>query len=162
SDTLSETSQIDIPSPNVLQDRLQYKSMSPKIFISYSHEDADEAEEIKSRIENRGLGTWFDVEDIEVGESIAQKIAEGISRADLFVVLLSKSSVRSGWVEDELNQAKTKENIEGDVFILPLLLEDCEIPRIIGHKKYADGTESYEEAVSDVMSAVQTHLDTID
>ena len=65
------------------------------VFISYSHKDRWIAKQFVSLIEQESRGrirTFLDEKDIEGGESIAEKIREGIRRCDELVVLLTPSS----------------------------------------------------------------------
>jgi TIR domain-containing protein len=65
------------------------------------------------------------------------KISEGLKDADYLVVVLSQASVSSRWVEQELNAALTNQ-IAGKGIVLPVLLEDCELPMLLRKRLYAD------------------------
>ncbi|MCP4268934.1 MAG: toll/interleukin-1 receptor domain-containing protein, partial [Candidatus Brocadiaceae bacterium] len=69
---------------------------------------------------------------------VIEKIREGIDQVDYVGVILSSHSVDSPWVKKEVDIAMNQE-IEGRrVKVLPLLLEDCELPGFIKGKLYAD------------------------
>lgn len=76
------------------------------------------------------LNRW----EIKVGDSITEKINEAIRRNDYLIVVLSKASVKSEWVKKELNAALMKELKKKSVVVLPLLMEDCEVPPLIADK----------------------------
>ena len=46
--------------------------------------------------------------------------------------------MRSSWVEKELNAALAIELERKDVFVLPLVIDDCDIPVFLKDKLYAD------------------------
>lgn len=57
-----------------------------------------------------------------------KKIFEvGLAQAGLFIVILSKNSVVSKWVREELDTAIVRK-IEGVTRIVPVVIDDCEIP----------------------------------
>ncbi len=86
---------------------------------------------------------WFDQGEIKVGDSISEKVASGILESGWLVLVMSRSSVTSAWVKKELSAAITRELEERRVFILPVLLENCEIPVFLRDKLYADFREDY-------------------
>jgi len=59
---------------------------------------------------------------------------------DYFAVILSRHSVRSEWVQRELQVAMQRELQERKVVVLPLLLEAVEMPPFLRDKLYADFT----------------------
>jgi hypothetical protein len=61
-----------------------------------------------------------------------------IDMADFVVVVLSASSVKSSWVQHELEVAINNEITNRKVKVLPVLKDDCEIPGFLKAKRYAD------------------------
>jgi predicted nucleotide-binding protein len=72
------------------------------VFISYSNKDRDFAEKLAADLRASGVGVWFDQWEIKVGDSITQKINDGIHDNDYLAVVLSPDSVASPWVRKEL------------------------------------------------------------
>jgi predicted nucleotide-binding protein len=68
------------------------------VFISYSSKDRDFAERLAADLRASGVGVWFDQWEIKVGDSITQKINDGIHDNDYLAVVLSPDSVASDWV----------------------------------------------------------------
>ncbi len=80
-----------------------------KVFISYSHRDADVCKGISDILtDGLGLDVWYDTE-LKPGEKYREKIVGEIKNSELFIILLSNSSVASEWVQDELEYAKKKQ-----------------------------------------------------
>src|SRR5579862_9473575 len=78
------------------------------VFISHSHQDRWIAKQWVRLIEEtnkKGVRTFLDEKDIEGGDSIAEKIREGIRQCNELVVLLTPSSVRREWVVVEMSVA---------------------------------------------------------
>jgi hypothetical protein len=128
---------------------------SPKVFLSYSKVDKDAAKRIASSLKKKGYLVWYDEWEIKVGDSIIEKITNGIVESDFLLVLLSKNSVESKWVREELNAAKMREINKRNVFILPILLDDCRIPILISDKKYADMRNSYRKGMADLLKTLK-------
>jgi formylglycine-generating enzyme required for sulfatase activity len=124
------------------------------VFISYSSKDRDFAEKLAADLRASGVGVWFDQWEIKVGDSITQKINDGIHDNDYLAVVLSPDSVASPWVKKELNVAMMKELNRRSVFVLPILYQDCEIPELIADKRYADFRKSYEFGFSEVLKVL--------
>ena len=80
------------------------------VFISYSRDDLDFVEnEIVSEIEKlNGINCWLDIHDIEAGaESFPDVIKQGLEECFIFLIMLSKSSMKKEWPLKELKDAET-------------------------------------------------------
>jgi len=125
-----------------------------RVFISYSSKDKEFAEKLALDLKERGVGIWFDKWEIKIGDSIIEKINQGIERNDFLAIVLSRASVKSEWVKKELNSAIIKELERSSVFVLPILHEECEIPRLLKEKKYANFVDSYEEGLKEILATI--------
>jgi hypothetical protein len=112
---------------------------------------------------------WVDTWEINVGDSIVQKIQEAIQEASALIVVLSEASVNSEWCKKELSVGLIRELEEKRVIVLPVLIDDCDIPVFLRDKKYADFRENYDdglrvtlEAVAKVTSDTQGRIDSPD
>ena len=79
------------------------------VFISYSRDDIDFVENIVSEIERiNGVNCWLDVHDIEAGaKSFPNEIKQGLKDCFIFLIMLSKSSMKKEWPLTELKDAET-------------------------------------------------------
>jgi len=77
----------------------------PLIFISYSSKDLALASQIDSCLQKSDLQTWFAPRDIEAGTSFAERITEGIKKADLLLLVFTSNTNASPHVALELNLA---------------------------------------------------------
>ena len=107
---------------------------TPRAFISHSHEDKERfVLEFAKRLRENGVNAWLDEWEMNVGDSIVEKIfSEGIKGCDYFIIILSKNSIASNWVRAELDSACVK-RIEGNTKIMPLILDDVEVPDSLKH-----------------------------
>ncbi len=74
-------------------------------FLSYSSDNAREAENLKALMEQSGIPVWMASEKILVGENFADIIPPAIDDCACFVLLLTEEAQRSAWVPKELDQA---------------------------------------------------------
>ena len=74
-----------------------------KAFFSYAHEDQETVEIIHAALaaEYPDHAVWVNKYEIVAGESLLEKIAEGIDEAEKFFVFLSKVSITKPWVKRE-------------------------------------------------------------
>lgn len=125
----------------------------PKVFISYSSADRKDVEEIVQQLTSRGIEVWYDQWEIKISDSIVQKINDGISSADYLLVALSATSVKSHWVQAELSAA-TMLLVEKGISILPVLLDDCKVPPLLAHLRYANYLKDPAEAIEQIVEAI--------
>lgn len=112
--------------------------MKPSIFLSHSGEDKKFVRGLGKDLQNAGAKVWIDEGEIELGDSLIDKISEGVDEMDYLAVVLSKTSVQSEWVKREVNIALTEEINNKKVKVLPLVIDDCTIPAFLRDKLYAD------------------------
>lgn len=126
------------------------------VFLSHSSADKTFVRELAKDLKCDGHKVWFDEESIQVGQSIPQKIAEGLADSDVVIVVLSSSAVASGWVEQEWSSVIDDDIKTGGSIILPLLLDNCEIPMMLRSKKYADFRESHRVGFAETCRALDS------
>lgn len=125
----------------------------PGIFLSHTHSDSDFANRLAKDLKEAGAEVWIDNAEIKVGESLIEKVSEGIERMDYLAVILSRNSVNSQWVREEIEIAMTQEISGHRIKVLPLLYEPCALPIFLANKRYADFTseEKYAKSLSEVI-----------
>lgn len=124
------------------------------IFISYSHADAGFAHQLATELVEHNAHVWIDTWELNVGDSLVDKIQKAIQDAGALLVILSKASVDSEWCKKELSAGLIRELEEKRVIVLPVLKEECNIPMFLRDKKYADFRKDFEKGVDDLLSAV--------
>jgi hypothetical protein len=81
---------------------------------------------------------WLDEAEMLVGDSLIDKIREGIDAMDYVGAVISRHSIASEWVRRELDVAMNQEIQGRRVKVLPLLIDDCELPGFLMGKLFAD------------------------
>jgi hypothetical protein len=128
------------------------------IFISYSSKDRDFTSKLATDLKSKGLNVWYDQWELKVGDSIIGKIGAAIKAQDYLVVVLSKASVKSQWVIKELGTGLMRELEEKRVVVLPVVIDDCDIPPLLSDKVYADFRSSYSSGLDRLLDAFPGRL----
>jgi hypothetical protein len=111
---------------------------SPSIFLSHCHADKRFARKLARDLTGRGVRVWIDEAEIQLGDSLIEKIQKGIDQMDYLAVVLSPASVSSEWVRREVDIAMHREIRGRRVKVLPLLYKPCNLPPFLEGKLYAD------------------------
>ena len=124
-------------------------------FISYSPRDASFVNRLAEDLVANGVGVWLDRWEIRVGESIIDRIQEGLLESDYLLLILSPDSVNSPWVREELNAARIKQLESRRVVVLPVLYQDVVIPPLLRDKHCADCRgEKYRQGVEELLAVL--------
>lgn len=75
------------------------------VFISYSSKNKELVHKIVRVLEHIGVSYWKAPDMIPVGSNYAREIPRAIRECDLFLLILSKESQESVWVEKEVDSA---------------------------------------------------------
>jgi hypothetical protein len=95
----------------------------PKVFISHSSRNREIASALKEELAMHSISCWIAPDDISLGQTWEDAIADAIAVAPAFIILWSKYSQNSLHVKRELSLAASQ-----DKAIIPLRLDD-EVPR---------------------------------
>jgi len=130
--------------------------MTSSIFLSHNSADKPFARRLAIDLDAQGIRYWLDEAEIKVGESLIEKIREGIDSAAYVAVILSPDSVNSPWVQREVDVAMNQEIQGRRVKVLPLMYRKCDLPGFLLGKKYADFTDEarYEAALEELVRSI--------
>jgi hypothetical protein len=110
------------------------KRARSKIFISYAREDRAIALEIRNMLLNNNFIVNIDTNEILPGQRFDSTILKELESSSIFILILSKNRVSSGYVEYEFNRA-----INSSKQIIPVLVDnDAQIPELINNIQFAD------------------------
>jgi len=109
-----------------------------RIYLSYAQKDKGIADQVASALQTAGHNVWLDVWELTPGDSITSRIEGCITSSDFLLVLLSPQSVEAPWIKYELNAALFRELRDRAITVIPVLIEDCEIPQILSGRAYLD------------------------
>jgi len=103
-----------------------------KVFLCHSSKDKPKVRQYHERLKTeKWINPWLDVEQILPGMDWDKEIRSAVKSSDVVLVFLSNFSIGiEGYVQKEIKQALdvADEKPDGTIFIIPLRLEDCEVP----------------------------------
>ncbi|MCS3453882.1 toll/interleukin-1 receptor domain-containing protein [Bradyrhizobium elkanii] len=88
---------------DVMDDTTEVPAATPRVFLSYTSDDVVVAKRIAEAMEAAGIEVWWDKWCISAGDSLRQKIDEGIAGCSHFLVLLTPRSIKKPWVNQEMD-----------------------------------------------------------
>ncbi len=93
-------------------------------FISYSHKDEEFAKRLHAELQNNGIRCWFAPEDMKTGDKIRGTIDEAIRFRDKLLIVLSEESIKSDWVEKEVETAFEEEKNRKQTVLFPIRIDN--------------------------------------
>jgi uncharacterized protein YjbI with pentapeptide repeats len=106
--------------PSLLNNPIQFYSC----FISYSSKNRIFVDRLYADLQNKGVRCWLASENLKIGEKLRIGIDESIRVHDKLLLVLSKHSVASDWVEQEVETALDRERKEKRIVLFPIRLDD--------------------------------------
>ena len=71
------------------------------VFLSHNSKDKPWVRGLAERLMADDVVVWLDEAEINIGDSLIDKIAEGIKEMKFVAAIISKNSVESSWVQKE-------------------------------------------------------------
>jgi hypothetical protein len=109
-----------------------------KVFISHSSEDKRFTRTLKLDLNENGINTWLDEDELFLGDSLLEKLETSINDSSHFLIVLSESSINSSWVQKELNKVLTTTLAKK---IIPIKYKNCKVPESLKHLLLGDVSE---------------------
>lgn len=124
------------------------------IFISYNRADSAFVDKLANNLVMRRHHIWMDRWELNIGDSLIDRIQNALTESSAILVILSKNSVGSEWCKKELNSGLMRELAEKKVLVLPCIVDDCDIPLFLKDKLYADFRKNPDEAFKQIDDAL--------
>lgn len=113
-----------------------------RVFLCHASQDKPIVRELYQRLLAEGwIDPWLDEEKLLPGQDWDMEIEKAVENADAIVVCLSNTSVsKEGYVQKELKVALTLAlyKPEETIFIVPMRLNECSLPRNLRSIQYID------------------------
>ncbi|MEM9088239.1 MAG: toll/interleukin-1 receptor domain-containing protein [Cyanobacteria bacterium P01_F01_bin.53] len=115
------------------------------VFLSHSSADkktfVDDLYRWFKKVAN--IPVWYDQAVLSGGSIVPDSLGKAIPECRSMVLILSKSSVKSPWVRKEYSLAEHHRTQFEDFKIIPILIEDCELPPFLQDSIYIDARTNY-------------------
>jgi len=133
--------------------------MNQRIFLCHASEDKDAVRRFYAKLEDSGFEPWLDEKDLLPGQLWEDEIPRAIRESGVVLVFLSKVSVsKRGYVQKEFRLAlrELEEIPEGEIFIIPIKVGECEVPTRFRRFQWIDIER--DDATEKVFDAIRTRV----
>lgn len=137
------------------------KAILGKVFISYSCKDKDFVRKLTDEIQDQGYRVWLDEKELIAGDSLPKTIGKAIETCRVSIIVLSRYSISSNWVQYEVSHA-TNRMIKGEMRLIPVLIQDVTLPVELSGLVYVDFRESYDDGLRKVLFALDSEASKYD
>ena len=131
-----------------------------RVFLCYAHDDREIVHKLYDRLVRDGIQIWLDVERLRPGQDWEREIRKAILKSHVVIVCLSQRfNKRRGYRHEELKIAAEKAKLlsSGEVFIIPVRMEKCDMPESLRHLQRVDLFEAggYKELIQALQEYVR-------
>ena len=107
---------------------MSHTDRSLKVFLSHAHADREPVRALYKRLIKDGVDAWLDKEKLLPGQDWELEIRKAVRESDVVVVCLSAQFNQAGFRQKEVRLAldTAMEQPEGEIFIIPARLEECD------------------------------------
>lgn len=121
-----------------------------KVFLCHTSGDKEVVREVYQRLRDSNTEPWLDEVNLIPGQNWRLEIPKVVKESHAIIVFLSKRSVtKEGYVQKEMRVAldAADEKPEGAIFVIPVRLDDCQVPSSLADFHWVDYFEvnSYEK-----------------
>lgn len=113
-----------------------------RVFLCHASQDKPIVRELYQRLLAEGwIDPWLDEEKLLPGLDWNLEIEKAVETSDAVIVCISSLSIaKERYVQRELRQVLgiALEKLEGAIFVLPVRLDDCGIPRQLRDQQLLD------------------------
>jgi len=129
-----------------------------KVFISYAKEDSAIAQKLYDDLKKAGVDLWFDRENLQPGQDWKLEIEKAVKESTFFIALISsRSMARKGFTQGELKRALdvADEKMEGDIFVIPVRVDNCTVDVRLQHFQWLDLFPSYSDGLKKLLKVLK-------
>lgn len=135
----------------------------PQAFIAYGKEDEKLARRLYEDLNRAGFNPWMDVRKLLPGQNWPRAIEAAIEVSDFFVACFSGKSVRKkGGFQSEIRYALdcARQVPLDEIYIVPVRLDECELPRTIQHElQYMDLFPDWDAGMERLLTMLRREVD---
>ncbi len=133
------------------------------VFVCHASENKElVVRPLVEMLKSSGISYWYDEAEIKWGNSLIDKVNEGLSKSSYVMVVLSEDFLNKNWPQKELNSAMNIEASSGQTKVLPLIVGDkAAREKILGKypllndKKYLVWPENRDDVVPSLLRLLE-------
>ena len=139
-----------------------------RVFLCHASQDKPAVRELYKRLAaEKWIDPWFDEEDILPGQMWEGHVTEAVHNSHAVIVFLSSVAIRKeGFFHKELKLAldAAAEKPDGTIFIIPIRLDDCDVPDRLQPYQYVDyfgDDEQKDRVYSSLITALKVRAENL-
>jgi hypothetical protein len=125
------------------------------VFLSHRRNDADSAERLAADIKSAGHKVWLDDWEINIGDSIVERMQQGLEGAAYLVLCYSETGVLAPWISREWMSTLARQMSGSGIKILPAKLTGGEPPALLSDLRYADLAVDWNNGLKELLRAIR-------
>lgn len=134
-------------------------------FLSHAHVDKAQSDQLFQWLSQKAdVKVWYDADVIRRGTPLVRQLENGVSQSRGLILLLSKSSLESGWVQQELDMAHLQKSFDPNFRIICIRTDASAVPAYLATYPWIeapDGKLSVDDAVT-LLSSLECDQPTVD
>src|SRR5687768_9313706 len=118
----------------------KYTNTPLKVFLCHAFIDKPKVRSYYTALKRAGYDAWLDKKKLLAGSDWELEIRKAVREADVVVIFLSKQFNQAGFRQKEVRLAldTAMKQPEGEIYIIPALLEECEVPESLNKYHWVD------------------------
>lgn len=125
--------------------------MKPNLFISYSRREVGFVDDLAGRLDKEGFDFWLDYRSLVPGKPWQEQIYQGLAKADIILLVISKEAIHSANVKKEWDRVINK---PGKRIIL-LIFDAVDLPQELEKYEWVDFRGNYEKGLKELYRQLQ-------
>ncbi len=121
------------------------------LFICNKATDKVKAEKLAKGLKDLGHEVWFNDWEIGLGDSIVEKIEEGLAGAAFLILCFSEKNTDESWFDQKWMSSLSRQLDGCQIKLLPVRISIGDPPLVLAGRKYADFEKDWEMGFSEVL-----------
>jgi len=129
--------------------------MKNKVFMSYSRREVGFVDQLTERLNDEGFEVWLDYRTLVPGTPWKVQIEKGVDEADTILLVVSKESMASKYVELEWKRVIQ----EVDKRIILVIFEAVDLPEVLEKYEWVDFRGKFEAGIEELVGQLKAPVE---
>lgn len=107
-----------------------------KVFLSSSSHDKEITKIVYDFLNKNNFNVFDFNNEVKVGDILVQTISKAIQDASIMIVLITENSIKSSWVQNELQVGILKQISDKSIRVIPIIIGEVQIPAYLNQILY--------------------------
>jgi len=125
------------------------------VFVSYNYRDKEFVYVLVKKLEEHGIRVFVDYRDFQTGAPIIKELERAIASSQYVLLVLTPAFVESSWTVFESMFVQMHDPADKQGRILPILVEDCDIPLRLATLTHIDFRQDFEKGMTQLLASLK-------